>query len=116
MEKEIGVGVAMKRWYEEEFSFKITVVAVGHDDNPRNCRNGHEVGDTYSCEYGCPMPQNGEGGFCSKTMFKLFPLLEAVRSGGDLSNLLPGAEKRKCEFVCPDGVVKFRLQAVKSVK
>lgn len=57
------------------------------------------------------MPQNGEGGFCSKSMSKLFPLLESVRSGGDLSNLLPGAEKHMCEVTCPDGVVKFRLDA-----
>lgn len=101
----------MKSWYKEEYSFKIVVVSVGNDGNARHCRNGHEVGDTYSCEYGCPMPQNGEGGFCSKSMSKLFPLLESVRSGGDLSNLLPGAEKHMCEFTCPGEVVKFRLEA-----
>lgn len=33
-------------------------------------------------------------------------------SGRDLSNLLPGTEKHKCEFTCPDGVVKFRLEAI----
>lgn len=101
----------MKSWYKEEYGFKITVISVGNDGNARHCRNGHEPRDTYSCEYGCPMPMNGEGGFCSKSMSKLFPLLEAVRAGGDLSNLLSGAEKYKCEFTCPDGVVKFRLEA-----
>lgn len=102
----------MKSWHKENYSFKITIVSVGDDGNARHCRNGHEPGDTYSCEYGCPMPMNSEGGFCSKSMSRLFPLLEAVRAGGDLSNLLPGAEKHKCEFTCPDGVVKFRLEAV----
>lgn len=96
----------MKNWYPEEYSFHITVTAVGADDKPESCRNGHEVGDSYSCGYGCP------GGFCSKSMAKLFPLMEAVRSGGDLANLLAGATRHRGEFYCADGVVKFRLEAV----
>ena len=95
----------MKKWYKEDYSFKITVVSVGTDSRPENCRNGHEVGDTYDCEYGCP------DGFCSKSMSKLFPLMEAIRSGGDLSNLLAGATKHSGEFYCPDGVVVFKLEA-----
>jgi len=91
----------MKNRYKEEYSFKITVVG----GEPTNCRNGHEVGDTYTCQYGCPE------GFCSKSMAKLFPLMEAVRSGGDLSNLLSGASKHGGEFHCPDCVVKFKLEA-----
>ncbi|MGF7144551.1 putative repeat protein (TIGR04076 family) [Anaerotaenia torta] len=96
----------MKSWYKEEYSFKITVVSAGEDGQATNCRNGHEPGDTYTCEYGCP------AGFCSKSMAKLFPLMEAVRSGGDLSNLLAGASKHSGEFMCPDGVVGFRLEAL----
>jgi len=95
----------MKNWYKEDYSFKITVMSVGADGNPEHCRNGHEVGDTYTCEYGCP------GRFCSKSIAKLFPLMEAVRSGGDLSNLLAGASKHSGEFTCPDGVVRFKLEA-----
>jgi uncharacterized repeat protein (TIGR04076 family) len=97
----------MKNVYKEEYSFKITVVAVAPDGKPENCRNGHEVGDIYTCEYGCP------GGFCSKSMAKLFPLMEAVRAGGDLSKLLL-ASKHSGEFICPDGVVTFRLEAFRS--
>ncbi|MDF2686279.1 MAG: GCN5-related N-acetyltransferase, partial [Clostridia bacterium] len=94
----------MKRWYTEEYSFKITVLAVKPDNRPeRHCRNGHEVGDEFFCEYGCP------SGFCSKSMFKLFPLMEAVRSGGDLRKL-GGIERSIMEFGCPDGVVRFRLE------
>jgi hypothetical protein len=37
--------------------------------------------------------------------------MEAVRSGGDLSNLLAGATKHSGEFYCPDGVVLFKLEA-----
>ena len=57
--------------------------------------------------YGCP------DGFCSKSMSKLFPLMEAVRSGGDLSNLLAGASKHSGAFTCPDGVVTFRLESIR---
>lgn len=98
----------MKKWYNEDYSFQITVLSVGSDGRPENCRNGHEVGDTFSCEYGCP------AGFCSKSISKLFPLMEAVRSGGDLSNLLSKASKQRGTFTCPDGVVTFQLQATKN--
>lgn len=98
----------MKNWYKEEYRFKITVISVGTDGRAEHCRNGHEVGDRYVCEYGCP------NGFCSKSMFKLFPLMEAVRAEGDLSNLLAGATRHSGEFPCPDGVVVFRLEAMKN--
>ena len=98
----------MKNWYKEEYFFKITVVSVGTNGEAENCRNGHEVGDSYSCDYGCP------GDFCSKSMAKLFPLMEAVRSGGDLSNLLAGAAKHNGKFVCSDGVVTFMLEAFRN--
>ena len=98
----------MKNLYKEDYAFEITVVSVGTNGKPENYRNGHEVGDSYSCEYGCP------GGFCSKSMAKLFPLMEAVRAEGDLSNLLAGASKHNGEFVCPDGVVTFKMEAFRN--
>jgi len=97
----------MKIWYDEEYIFAITVISVKPDGRPENCRNGHEVGDTYTCEYECP------SGLCSKSMVKAFPLMEAVRSGGDLSNLLAGASKHNGNFICPEGVVIFSLTATK---
>ena len=95
----------MLNWYKEDYQFKITVVSVGPDGEPKRCRKGHEIGDTYTCEYGCP------GGFCSKSMAILFPLMEAVRSGGELSNLLTGASKHTGMFVCPFNIVTFKLEA-----
>jgi len=77
------------------------VLSLVDDRRPRRCRNRHEVGDVFYCEYDCP------GGFCSKSMFKAFPLVEAVRAGGDLSNLLSGTEKHKGTFSCSDNVVTF---------
>lgn len=82
----------MKKWYDEEYEFEVEV-----------------IGDKYSCTYGCPVNQDGQG-ICSKTMMMLYPLMEAVRSGGDLENL-GGSGKHVKEIVCPDGCVMFRLTA-----
>lgn len=79
------------------------------DHTERYCRNGEEVGDKYACTYGCPVNQDGQG-ICSKTMMMLFPLMEAVRSGGDLENV-GGSGKYVKDIVCPDGCVMFQLTA-----
>ena len=74
----------MDKWYEEEWSFTVEVIAVSHDNKTHgHCRNGDEVGDVYRCAYDCPVNQNGRG-FCQKSMLILFPMLETVRGGGDL--------------------------------
>lgn len=97
----------MKRFVQEDTAFQITVM-----DGKQNkagvidCRNGHQPGDTYHCEYGCP------GDFCQKSMLKAFPIMEAARSGGDLRNL--GGDRRDAmNFCCPDGVVTFRLEVIR---
>lgn len=100
----------MKKWYKEEWKFKITVLSIKSDNKPKeHCRNGHEVGDEYICDYDCP------SGFCSKSMLKTFPIMEATRSGGDLRNL-GGKQENVIEFDCPDGVIKFRLEAIKRLE
>lgn len=74
----------MKKWYDEEYEFQVEV--IGHlrgDHTEHLCRNGEEIGDTYRCTYGCPVNADGYG-ICSKTMMTLYPLMEAVRSGGDM--------------------------------
>ncbi len=43
-------------------------------------------------------------------MMMLFPLMEAVRSGGDLRNV-GGDDRYGKTVVCPDGCVMFRLTA-----
>ncbi len=108
----------MNKWYDEEYGFTIEVVAVSHDNRTENhCRNGDEVGDVYRCTYDCPVNQHGRG-FCQKSMLYLYPMLEAVRSGGDLRKIggySPSGsvidDPHVKEFVCPDGVVTFRLTA-----
>lgn len=95
----------MKKSISEDVFFPITVV-----DGKKNsagvidCRNGHELGDTYRCAYGCPAE------FCQKSMRKAFPIMEAVRAGGDLRNL-GGDTKDSIRFCCPDGIVTFQLEA-----
>ena len=92
----------MKKWYDEEYEFQVEVTGcLRGDDSERNCRNGEEVGDRYTCTYGCPVNQDGQG-ICSKAMLLLFPLMEAVRSGGDLENV--GGSGPYCkDIVCADG-------------
>ena len=95
----------MKKFAQEDVSF--TIIVVDGKKNPSgviDCRNGHEIGDSYTCEYGCPAD------FCQKSMLKAFPLMESVRAGGDLRNL-GGEAKNKIRFCCPDGVVSFLLEA-----
>lgn len=100
----------MKKWYDEEYEFTVEVTGFLHgDQTERYCRNGEEVGDVYKCTYGCPVNKDGFG-ICSKTIMMLFPLMEAVRSGGDLTRV-GGDGKYTKTVVCPDGCVIFRLTA-----
>ena len=101
----------MKKWYDEEYEFTVEVTGFLHGDHTeRYCRNGEEPGDRYTCTYGCPVNPEGYG-ICQKTMMMLYPLMDAVRSGGDLENL--GGDSRYTKtIVCPDGCVIFRLTAV----
>jgi hypothetical protein len=43
-------------------------------------------------------------------MMIAYPLMTAVRTGGDLREL-GGDSAHSIEFICPDGVVQFRLVA-----
>ena len=102
----------MKKWLDEEYEFDIEVTGYLRGDSAEGfCRNGEEIGDKYSCTYGCPVNEQGYG-ICSKTMMMLYPLMEAVRSGGDLRNV-GGSDKYVKDIVCPDGGVLFRLTAKK---
>jgi hypothetical protein len=52
-------------------------------------------------------------GICSKTMLLMFPIMESVRSGGDLKNI-GGSGTYTKDLVCPDGCVLFRMTATKT--
>ena len=100
----------MKKWYDEEYAWEIEVIGFLRGERTEHyCRNGEEIGDKYRCTYGCPVNQDGQG-ICSKAMITMFPIMEAVRSGGDLRNI--GGSSRYCkDVVCPDGCVLFRMTA-----
>lgn len=94
----------MEKWYQEEYTWTVEVIGYLRGNTPEGyCRNGEEIGDRYTCTYGCPVNQAGQG-ICSKVMGTLFPLMEAVRSGGDLRNV-GGSGKYTKDVVCPDGCV-----------
>lgn len=100
----------MKKWYEEEYEWEIEVVGFLRGDKTENyCRNGEEIGDKYKCTYGCPVNEEGEG-ICSKVMNIIFPIMESVRSGGDLTNV-GGDTPLSKTIVCPDGCVIFNVKA-----
>lgn len=100
----------MKKWYDEEYEFTVTVTGFLRSDKTEwYCRNGEEIGDEYKCTYGCPVNTQGYG-ICSKTMMMLCPIMEAVRSGGDLKRT-GGASRYEKDIVCPDGCVMFHLKA-----
>lgn len=102
----------MKKWFAEDFEFEIEVIGFLNSNKTQgHCRNGEEIGDIYKCSYGCPVNKQGYG-ICSKTMMIMFPLMEAVRSGGDLQKL--GGEPLSKTIVCPDGCVIFKISATKT--
>jgi len=103
----------MKKWYDEEYEWEIEVIGFNKDnaETERFCRNGEQIGDKYTCTYGCPVNAQGYG-ICSKTMTLLFPIMEAVRSGGSLANIGGDSEYSKV-VMCPDGCVLFRITAKK---
>lgn len=102
----------MKKWYDEEYEWEIEVTGfLRSDHTERYCRNGEEIGDTYTCTYGCPVNTEGQG-ICSKVMTVMFPIMEAVRSGGDLKKI-GGSDVYTKDVVCPDGCVMFKMKAKK---
>ena len=92
----------MKKWYEEDWRFKIEVLQVGKQNKAEECRLGLEPGDTFECAYETP------AGFCPTAFIKIFPAMEAIRCEGDVRNL-GGAGTSEIAFLCPDGAVRFKL-------
>lgn len=103
----------MKKWYKEEYKFTVEVTGFLRGDHTEHfCRNGEEIGDKYTCTYGCPVNEQGYG-ICSKMMQILYGDMQAVRSGGDLT-LVGGTAVNVKDYVCPDGCVCFRMTAEKT--
>jgi uncharacterized repeat protein (TIGR04076 family) len=92
----------LKQWYDEDWRFTLEVLRVGKQNRAEECRLGLEPGDSFTCTYGTP------AGFCPTAFIKSFPAMEVIRCGGDLRNL-GGDRPAETRFLCPDGVVSFKL-------
>jgi uncharacterized repeat protein (TIGR04076 family) len=96
----------MKKWYLEDWRFKIEVLKVGKENKAEECRLGLEPGDTFDCSYETP------AGFCPTSYIKIFPVMEVLQCGGDL-RYLGANEPNMMDFICPDGAVWFRISGNK---
>src|SRR4030042_2402433 len=92
----------MKKWYPEDWHFKIEVLKVGEEDLAEECRLGLEPSDGFTCGYETPV------GFCPTLFIKILPAVEAMRCEGDLRILGAGAS-HMMDFIWPDGGVRFRI-------
>lgn len=99
----------MKKWYPEDWQFKIEVLKVGKENKAEECRIGLEPGDIFLCEYSTP------AGFCPSSFIKIFPLMEIIRCEGDL-RYLGARNSQEMECLCPDGCVRFRISGFRQEK
>ncbi len=52
----------MKKWYHEEYEFQIEVIGFLRGDHTEQyCRNGEEIGDTYTCNLWLPCQRSWAG-------------------------------------------------------
>jgi len=96
----------MKKWYQEDWHFKIEVLRVGRENKAEECRLGLEPGDSFECGYETP------AGFCPTSFVKIFPVMEAIRCEGDL-RYLGARTPYEMDFICPDGAVQFKISGIK---
>lgn len=79
--------MAMQKWYQEEYTWTVEVIGYLRGNTPEGyCRNGEEIGDRYTCTYGCPVNQAGQG-ICSKGHGNPVPPDGSGPRGGDLRNV-----------------------------
>lgn len=69
------------------------------------CRCGHELGDSYTMAYGTP------DGLCGELYHRLFPMLEVLRAGGDVSAFEPTGRQDEVLMWCPSRVVRLKVRA-----
>lgn len=93
----------MKPWYREDVHFEAVVAEVRGGSG--SCRCGHEPGDSYTMAYGTPK------GLCGELYHRLFPMLEVLRAGGDVSALEPAGSRDEVLVWCPSRVVRLSVRA-----
>ncbi len=94
----------MRKWYAEPYRFRLTVLEVGKDGDPRQCRAGHEPGDVMEFDYCTP------AGLCGEIFFALVPVLHTFRTDVDMRRNFGWKEPDRKVMWCPARVVKFELR------
>ena len=52
----------MKKWFKEDFEWEIEVTGFLRGSEAEGyCRNGEEIGEKYTCTYGCPVHAAEQG-------------------------------------------------------
>ena len=100
----------MMKWLDEKYEAEVEVTGYLRGDKPEGlCRNGEEIGDKYSCTYGCPVDQDGYG-ICPKGMLMLHPLMKAT--GGTSVALTCMPRISYASDGCADSKEASRLESV----
>lgn len=86
-----------EKW-KEPTTFEVEVVEAKY------CRAGHNQGEKFTFAWNTPE------GLCGEAFVGMYPVLCALRTGGDM-RLLGSEEKHTRVYTCPSRVVKFRITA-----
>ena len=94
----------------DEMKFQLEVIEVDDRGLPINraCRAAHRKGQRWSFDWHTP------SGLCGEVYAGLYPLLVALRVGGDMREL-GSTEPNRRVYTCPSRVVRFRLSAFSGV-
>ncbi|MFX0092096.1 MAG: TIGR04076 family protein [Candidatus Hodarchaeota archaeon] len=88
------------QWYEP-MRFDIEVIEV-----KSACRVDHKTGETFQAEYRTP-----DKPICSEAYIGMYPLLVAMRLGGDM-RLLGKKKSLEAIYTCPSRVVRFLIRGI----
>jgi uncharacterized repeat protein (TIGR04076 family) len=88
----------VKLW-KEPVRFEVEIVEVASA-----CRAEHEKGQKFTFDWNTPQ------GICGESFVGMYPVLFALRVGGDMQ-MLGSPDKNTRVYTCPSRVVKFRIAA-----
>ncbi|MBU7013376.1 MAG: TIGR04076 family protein [Theionarchaea archaeon] len=88
----------VKLW-KEPIKFEVEILEVASA-----CRAQHEKGQTFTFDWNTPK------GICGESFAGMYPILFALRTGGDMQ-MLGSPNRNSRVYTCPSRVVKFRITA-----
>lgn len=89
---------------DRETGFRLEVISVNDRGLPpeRVCRAGHSLGQRWNLGWNTPE------GLCGEVYVSIYPLLFALRTGGDVRRLGSSSPGQRI-YTCPSRVVTFLL-------